>query len=123
MPKAEITKVDKPWGHELLWAKTADYVGKILSIRAGHRLSLQYHEVKEETVLVLKGKMTLVIENDAGDLEEIELQTGDAHHIAPLRRHRMIAIEDCEVAEVSTPHLADVVRIEDSYGREGTSQA
>lgn len=117
MPKQMIQKIDKPWGYELIWAQTKDYVGKILHIKKGHRLSLQYHKVKEETIYVASGQMTFVFEDEEGRLEEIPLSAGEAHHIPVGRRHRMIAIEDCDVFEVSTPHLSDVVRLEDGYGR------
>jgi mannose-6-phosphate isomerase len=118
-----VQRVEKPWGHELIWARTDDYVGKVLHINRGHKLSLQYHETKEETMLLYSGRMILVIENDRGDLEEISLSAGQSHHIAPGRKHRMIAVDDCEVFEVSTPELDDVVRLEDGYGRAGTSRA
>lgn len=117
MAKQSIQKVDKPWGYELIWAKTDDYVGKILHIEKGHRLSLQYHEQKEETIFVSSGVMTFVFESDAGELEEITLNAGEAHHVPPGKKHRMIAVEDCDVFEVSTPQLDDVVRLEDGYGR------
>lgn len=123
MLKQEIHRVEKPWGYELIWAKTKDYVGKILHINKGHKLSLQYHRIKEETIFLSSGKMTLVFENEAGKLEEISLNAGEAHHIPTGRKHRMIAVEDCDVFEVSTPHLDDVVRLEDGYGRTGTSRA
>src|SRR3954462_1737661 len=123
MAKQEIKKVEKPWGHELIWAKTGDYVGKILHIKKGQKLSLQYHREKEETILLYSGKMNFVFEDEAGRLQEIPLAAGEAHHIPVGRRHRMIAVEDCEVFEVSTPQLDDVVRIEDGYGRTGTSKA
>ncbi|MCM2278561.1 MAG: cupin domain-containing protein [Oligoflexia bacterium] len=123
MSKQTITRVEKPWGHELIWAKTGDYVGKILHINRGHRLSLQYHRVKEETIYVSTGSMILLIEDDQGVLQEVPLKAGEAHHIATGRKHRMIATEDCDVFEVSTPHLDDVVRLEDGYGRQGTSKA
>jgi len=116
-----VQKVEKPWGYELIWAKTPDYVGKMLHIRKGHKLSLQYHVEKEETIFVQSGKMILVFEADDGQLIEVTLLPGEAHHIAPKRKHRMIALEDCDVFEVSTPQLNDVVRIEDGYGRVGTS--
>lgn len=112
-----MERVEKPWGHELIWARTGRYVGKILYIRAGHKLSLQYHKSKDETVCLQKGRMQLLLEDAQGQLREHVLNPGDAHHIAPLRKHRMIALEDCEVLEVSTPELDDVVRLEDSYGR------
>ena len=117
MSKQTIQKVEKPWGHELIWAKTKDYVGKILHIKKGHRLSLQYHREKEETILLYSGTMNFVFENEKGVVEEILLNAGEAHHIPTGRKHRMIAVEDCEVFEVSTPQLNDVVRLEDGYGR------
>lgn len=123
MAKQSIQRVEKPWGYELIWARTNDYVGKILHIKKGHRLSLQYHRQKEETILVHSGKMMFVFENEKGELQEIELSSGEAHHIPTGRKHRMIAVEDCDVFEVSTPQLDDVVRLEDGYGRVGTSQA
>ncbi len=117
MAKQTIQKVAKPWGHELIWAKTSAYAGKILHIKKGEKLSLQYHREKVETILVYSGKMNFVFENDEGVLQDILLEAGEAHHIPSGRKHRMIAIEDCEVFEVSTPLLDDVVRIEDTYGR------
>ncbi len=117
MAKQTIQRVEKPWGYELIWAKTKDYVGKVLHINKGHKLSLQYHREKEETVIVAKGKMCLVFENEQGTLEEILLNEGEAHHIPVGRKHRMVAVEDCDVYEVSTPQLDDVVRLEDGYGR------
>ncbi|MBI2711574.1 MAG: cupin domain-containing protein [Bdellovibrio sp.] len=120
MSKQTIQKVDKPWGHELIWAKTKDYVGKLLFIKKGHQLSLQFHREKEETIYLQAGKMTLVFEDDDARLMDVHLNPGEAHHIPPNRRHRMIAVEDCTVFEVSTPQLGDVVRLEDSYGRQGT---
>lgn len=115
--KSKITKVEKPWGYELIFAKTDQYVGKILHINKGHKLSLQYHKQKEETIYMAKGKMNFVFEEEKGKLSEIILNEGDAHHISPGKQHRMIALEDCDVFEVSTPQLDDVVRLEDSYGR------
>ncbi len=109
--------VTKPWGHEVIWAVTKDYVGKILFIKAGHQLSLQFHKVKEETIYMQSGEMRFVIEDDQGQLGEVLLTKGQSCHILPNRKHRMIAVSDCEVFEVSTPHLDDVVRLEDSYGR------
>jgi mannose-6-phosphate isomerase-like protein (cupin superfamily) len=123
MSKQAIQRVEKPWGYELIWAKTGDYVGKILHINRGHKLSLQYHVIKEETIFVQSGKMNLVIENEQGVLTEVLLCAGESHHIPTGRKHRMIAVEDCDVFEVSTPHLDDVVRLEDGYGRVGTSKA
>ncbi len=109
--------VSKPWGHEVIFAVTKDYVGKILVIKAGHQLSLQFHKVKEETIYLRAGEMKFLIENERGVVEEHILKPGMSFHILPNRKHRMISVQDCEVFEVSTPHLDDVVRLEDSYGR------
>jgi mannose-6-phosphate isomerase-like protein (cupin superfamily) len=117
-----MRRVEKPWGHELIWAHTSRYVGKILHIKAGHRLSRQYHRVKDESLLVQTGEMDLEIgQGDA--IERRRMKAGDGIHITPGMIHRMIAVSDVDVIEVSTPELDDVVRLEDSYGREGTSQA
>ena len=115
-------RVDKPWGYELHWAKTDRYVGKILHINAGHALSLQYHNLKDETVYVNSGKLLYEIGPEgvaeAGvTLSRRELSPGDSIHVSPRTVHRMTAIEDCDVLEVSTPELNDVVRLEDRYGR------
>jgi mannose-6-phosphate isomerase-like protein (cupin superfamily) len=114
-----VLTVDKPWGHELIWAKTERYIGKILHIRAGEALSLQYHRVKDETIMVLSGRMQLVYFADGELPRSRELVANEAFHITPGLRHRMIAIEDTDVLEVSTPELDDVVRLEDRYGRLG----
>lgn len=119
--KQTIQRVEKPWGYELIWAKTGAYVGKLLHIRKGHKLSLQYHRIKEETFYLGRGRMTLVIEDEKGALQEVNLEAGEGFHIPTGRKHRMIGVEDCDVFEVSTPELDDVVRIEDGYGRAGTS--
>jgi mannose-6-phosphate isomerase len=116
-------RVDKPWGHELIWARTDRYVGKILVIEAGRRLSLQRHLVKDESILVTDGRLRLTIEDDAGQLRVEELVAGDARRVPTGRIHRYEAIERCELVEVSTPELDDVVRLEDDFGREGTSTA
>ena len=115
-----VKRVPKPWGYELIFAKTERYVGKILHIDRGESLSLQYHEIKEETLFVLAGELKLTIEVD-GDRREVPLRAGEAFHIAPRMIHRMEAIKDTDVAEVSTPELDDVVRLEDRYGRTGTN--
>jgi len=114
-------RVDKPWGHEEIWAQTDRYVGKILVIETGRRLSFQYHDVKDEWIRVLSGRLLLTLEDDAGEIVERELGPGEAAHVAPLRRHRYEAIQRAELIEVSTPELADVIRLEDDFGREGTS--
>lgn len=111
------TVVDKPWGHELIWARTDRYVGKILHIRAGEALSLQYHRVKDETIMLLSGRMRLESFADGEPPSLRELGPREPVHITPGLRHRMIAIEDTDVLEVSTPELDDVVRLDDRYGR------
>ena len=114
-------RVEKPWGWELVWAEAEDYVGKLLFVRAGQALSLQYHEVKDEAWLVQKGRASLELGAVGGALETVEISEGDAFRYRPGTVHRVTAIEDLLVVEVSTPHLDDVVRLEDRYGREGTS--
>jgi mannose-6-phosphate isomerase len=114
-------RVDKPWGHELIWALTDRYCGKILVIETGRRLSLQYHEQKDESILVMEGRLRLHLDDEAGFLQVRELGVGESAHVAVGRRHRSEAIERVELIEVSTPELGDVVRIEDDFGREGTS--
>lgn len=116
----EPQRVPKPWGYELIFAKTGRYVGKILHINRGESLSLQYHEMKEETLFVVAGELKLTVEHD-GERRELPLRAGQAFHIPPRMIHRMEAVEDTDVAEVSTPELDDVVRLEDRYGRAGTS--
>ena len=116
----DIKRVPKPWGYELIFGKTDRYVGKILHVNQGESLSLQYHEMKEETLFVVSGELRLTIEVD-GDRREIPLRQGEAFHIPPRMIHRMEAIEDTDVAEVSSPELDDVIRLEDRYGRTGTN--
>jgi mannose-6-phosphate isomerase len=111
-----VARIDKPWGHELHWAKTDRYVGKILHVKAGHALSLQYHNRKDETMYLYSGKMVLETEQE-GQRVRWEMSPGDSVHITPKTVHRITAIEDCDVLEVSTPDLDDVVRLEDRYGR------
>jgi mannose-6-phosphate isomerase len=108
--------VDKPWGHELIWAHTDRYVGKVLHIKKGESLSYQYHRVKDETIRLLNGAMDMDLET-GGVSSKIRLRPGDCLHIIPGMKHRMIAVEDCDVLEVSTPELDDVVRLDDRYGR------
>jgi mannose-6-phosphate isomerase-like protein (cupin superfamily) len=114
-------RVAKPWGEELIWALTDRYCGKVITIETGRRLSLQFHEQKDEAILVVRGRLRLLLENDRGDDEVSELGPGESAHVAVGRRHRYEAIERVELVEVSTPELGDVVRIEDDFGREGTS--
>jgi mannose-6-phosphate isomerase-like protein (cupin superfamily) len=109
--------IPKPWGHETIWARTDRYVGKILHVRAGESLSLQYHRRKEETIRVLSGDLRLEIGREGEPLTIVELRPGDGWHIGPGVRHRMVAVADTDVLEVSTPELDDVVRLEDRYGR------
>ena len=108
--------VEKPWGYELIWAHTDRYVGKVLHIKKGESLSYQYHRVKDETIRLLSGSMDMDLETD-GVKSRINLKPGKCLHIVPGMKHRMIAVEDCDVLEVSTPELDDVVRLEDRYGR------
>jgi mannose-6-phosphate isomerase len=111
--------VEKPWGHELIWAHTERYVGKILHIKAGESLSLQYHRQKDETIMLLSGKMIFEHFSDGEEPRRTELGPRQPFHIQPGLRHRMIAVDDCDVVEVSTPELDDVVRLQDRYGRAG----
>jgi mannose-6-phosphate isomerase-like protein (cupin superfamily) len=114
-------RVPKPWGEELIWALTDRYCGKVITIETGRRLSLQYHERKDEAIFVTTGRLLLLLENDRGEDELRELGPGEGAHVPVGRRHRYEAIERVELIEVSTPELDDVVRIEDDFGREGTS--
>src|SRR3982751_4579349 len=113
--RKSIKHVPKPWGYELIYAKTDRYVGKILHITRGESLSLQYHEMKDETLYVVAGELLLTIEWE-GDRREMTLVPGEAFHIRPRMIHRMQAVTDVDIAEVSTPELDDVVRLEDRYG-------
>ena len=110
-------RVEKPWGHELIWAETEHYVGKILHIKAGHALSLQYHERKDETIHVLRGALRFVAGPSADAVEDVQLAEGDSFRVTPGTVHRMIAVTDTDLLEASTAHLDDVVRLEDRYGR------
>ena len=117
---AEVTRVPKPWGHEIIWARTDRYVGKILHIRAGHALSVQYHERKDETVYLLSGELKYWVKTGE-TMTDMHLGVGDAFRITPHTIHYMEAVTDCDVLEASTPELDDVVRLTDRYGREGTN--
>ena len=110
-------RVEKPWGHELIWAHTERYVGKVLHIKAGHALSLQYHERKDETLHLLRGEMRFFVGPSAAELKEITLREGDSYHVTPGTVHRMQAVTDVDMLEASTPELDDVIRLEDRYGR------
>ena len=128
--KTEVRVVPKPWGHETIWANTDLYVGKVLHIKAGHSLSLQYHNLKDETIHLLSGTMIYRVGNDDGrskmedgvpQLREVELKAGESFRNEPGTIHQMEAVTDCVLLEASTPHLDDVVRLTDRYGREGTN--
>ena len=117
-----VTRVTKPWGHEIIWAHTERYVGKILHINAGESLSVQFHNVKDETIYLLKGEMRYWVQVEgAATLQDMHLREGDAFRITPGTVHYMEAVTDCDVLEASTPETNDVVRLKDRYGREGTS--
>ena len=116
LSKADDGRVDKPWGYELRWAITNRYLGKVLHINRGEALSLQYHERKDECLMVSSGVLDLELNGQVH-----RLRPGDTVHITPGTKHRMTAVEDCDIFEVSTPEIDDVVRLEDRYGRQGTS--
>ncbi|HEX3034183.1 MAG TPA: cupin domain-containing protein [Thermodesulfobacteriota bacterium] len=117
MKRAGAKRVPKPWGYEIWWAITDRYVGKILHVGKGHSLSYQYHNIKDETIYLYSGEMILEIEEVGKSKETIRLAPGDSIRITPLTKHRMVALDDCEIFEVSTPEVEDVVRLEDKYGR------
>jgi mannose-6-phosphate isomerase len=116
-------KVEKPWGSELIWAESEEYVGKILFVRAGQSLSLQFHNVKDESWYVQEGRAELELGAVGQKLLDNEvIGAGACFRFRPGTVHRVTALEDTTIVEVSTPHLDDVVRLEDRYGREGTSE-
>ena len=120
----DVRRVDKPWGYELIWALTDAYCGKLLFVRAGESLSLQFHKEKDESWYVQSGRAKLELgKAGQGVLDEEVISAGAAFHYEPGTVHRVSALEDTTILEVSTPHLDDVVRLEDRYGREGTSEA
>ncbi len=120
--RVPVKHVPKPWGHETIWAHTDQYVGKVLHIKAGHALSVQYHNVKDETVHLLSGELIYWVKLPGSDeLKDMKLTAGESFRITPGTIHYMEAVTDCDVLEASTPHLDDVVRIQDRYGREGTN--
>lgn len=110
-------RVEKPWGYELWWAKTDRYVGKLIHVNKGHALSLQYHEKKDETIFVHKGRILFESKDADGVLQGREMGEGESVHVTPPTVHRMTAIEDTDIFEVSTPETDDVIRLEDRYGR------
>lgn len=121
---AEPKRVQKPWGHELIWSKTDRYAGKILFVKAGESLSLQFHKVKDEAWYVLSGRAELELGAPGERVLNREIvAAGAAFHFPPGTVHRLTAVEDTTILEVSTPQLEDVVRLEDRYGRKGTSDA
>ncbi len=119
MEENKVEIKPKPWGHEIWFAHTENYAGKVLVIKKGHRYSLQYHEKKRETQFVYKGKVKLTFGQDINSLEEKILNAGDKIEVHPYTIHRLEALEDSEVFEVSTPDLDDVVKLHDDYGRDG----
>ena len=121
MGKRPSRFVHKPWGHEEIFAETDRYAGKLLVVKAGECLSLQYHETKEETLRVLDGRVAFFTGTDVERLERCDLAPGEVFHIPPGLIHRMEALTDVTLLEVSTADLDDVVRLADRYGREGTA--
>ncbi len=120
---SELRTVDKPWGHEVIWSVTDRYAGKLLVIKAGESLSLQFHKVKDESWYVLEGRIALELGAPGeGVLSSEVVGPGSTFHFPPGTVHRVRAVEDATIIEVSTPELDDVVRLEDAYGREGTSE-
>jgi mannose-6-phosphate isomerase-like protein (cupin superfamily) len=121
--RVKVTHVPKPWGHETIWAHSERYVGKILHINAGHELSVQYHNRKDETIYLLWGEIVYRVQREGDDiLDDVQLQLGESFRITPGTIHQMIAVTDCDVLEVSTPEVDDIVRLSDKYGREGTTE-
>jgi len=118
--RAEASKVDKPWGYELRWGITDRYAGKMLHVKKGEALSLQYHERKDEFQFVVKGTVDIELGGPDGALTTHRMKAGDTLHIGPGTRHRLMAVEDTDIFEVSTPEIDDVVRLDDRYGRAGT---
>ena len=118
--RVEVLTVPKPWGHETIWAHTDKYVGKILHVKAGQALSVQYHNRKDETIHLLSGELIYRVRLGQA-LEDVTLKRGESFRITPNTVHQMEAVTDCEILEASTSELDDVVRLEDRYGREGTS--
>jgi mannose-6-phosphate isomerase-like protein (cupin superfamily) len=119
--RTDVRIVQKPWGHETIWALTDRYCGKVLHIKAGEALSVQYHERKDETIHLLSGEMIYRVGERGGELRDVRLCRGESFRITPGTVHQMEAVTDCDVLEASTPELDDVVRLTDRYGREGTS--
>lgn len=112
----QISRIPKPWGYELIWGKTDRYVGKVLHVNQGESLSLQYHEMKDETLFVIRGKVRLDLQHEH-EKRTVILEVGQAFHIPPRLIHRIEALEEADIIEASTTELDDVVRLEDRYGR------
>jgi mannose-6-phosphate isomerase len=120
--RVPITRVTKPWGYEMIWAHSERYTGKIIHINAGHELSVQYHNKKDETVYLLSGQIVYRVQRNGDEvLDDVRLQVGESFRVIPGTIHQMVAVTDCEVLEVSTPEVNDIVRLSDKYGREGTT--
>ena len=117
MSEQQPVRVDKPWGYELHWAVTERYIGKILHVKRGHALSLQFHERKDESLMVMTGTVDVDLDDAQGQLHTHRLEKGETLRIRPRQRHRITAIEDTDVLEVSSPEIDDIVRLEDRYGR------
>jgi mannose-6-phosphate isomerase len=117
MAQGEFKRIPKPWGYEIWWATTEKYVGKILHINKNHSLSYQFHKVKDETIYVYSGEIILELEEVGKPKETVRLLPGDARRITPLTKHRMTAIAESDLIEVSTPEVDDLERLEDNYGR------
>ena len=115
--RVDRRRIDKPWGYELHWAVTDRYVGKILHVNRGEALSLQYHDRKDEYLYLLAGTVDIELGRSEQELTTHRMQEGDTLHITPGTRHRMTAVEDTDIIEVSTPEIDDVIRLEDRYGR------
>jgi mannose-6-phosphate isomerase len=112
-----IKRIRKPWGYEIWWAVTDKYIGKILHVYKDHSLSCQYHRIKDETIYVYSGELILELQEAGKERESIRLLPGEGWRITPLTRHRVTAVKDSEIFEVSTPEIDDLVRLKDDYGR------
>ena len=110
-------KTEKPWGYELLYALTAQYAGKVIFVKKGYRLSLQYHQEKDESMYLLQGKVLFTVQPQDGKMTDTVAESGFCLHLPPLTTHRVEALEDATILEVSTSQLSDVVRLQDDYGR------
>ncbi len=116
-------RVDKPWGYEVRWAVTDRYLGKLIHVDKGESLSLQYHVQKDESIYIASGLLDLVLEDESGQVRTHRLSPGMSARVRPGRRHRFVAVETTDLFEVSSQEIDDVVRLEDSYGRAGTTSA